>query len=306
MKSNPHNLTESGSGTIDSLYSKGGLIAFLENHNLRLSKALGQNFLINRKVMETILGKMDYPKSGWVIEIGPGLGHLTWTLMQRGLSVCAIEKDRTLIPLLQELVREIDPQMKRLHLMEANAEEVDYVQLTQNFPAGHVIGNLPYYAVVPIVFRLAYSGVNWKSLGFMVQKEVGERIATGPGSKDYGRLSVVLNYLYRIRKMKNIQPGSFFPAPKVESVFLQFTPKEGVDLEFAQLYLERVVKMGFAHRRKKLRGQLKGSIIQRRVLDEETLQQLEKRFNLEQRAEEWPLEIWVEFAKAIQSMATRE
>ncbi|MBD3266080.1 hypothetical protein GF373_05370, partial [bacterium] len=127
------------------------------------------------------------------------------------------------------------------------------------------------------------------------------RILAEPDNKNYGRLSIVLKYLFAVKAVKRVPPTSFFPRPKVESVFLAFTPKKERDIPFCKHYLERVVQIGFQHRRKKLRSQFKGAIVQKRILGHH-LPELEKQFNLDERAEQWPLERWVALARFIESL----
>ncbi len=178
---------------------------------------------------------------------------------------------------------------------------VDFAQIAQENGVHDVIGNLPYNVSVPIIFKLAYCDYRFNHLWFMVQKEVGNRILAMPGTKDYGRLSIVLKYLFNIRKVRSIHPGAFFPPPKVESAFLEFTPKKETDLQFTKRFLERVVQIGFQHRRKKMRNQMKGAIVERRVFDEAFLAEAEKSFNLDQRAEEWDIETWIRFAEFVRN-----
>ncbi len=286
---------------LESLYSKKGLIAYTKRYGLHLTKALGQHFLIQRDWMTAILTRSTIPSEGCVIEIGPGVGHLTWLLLERGLKVVAIEKDRRFVEMIQELAA-IEPAYKdRLRIIEGDALKTDFKALQQETGARCVIGNLPYNAATPILFHLAYSGAPLECLCTMVQKEVGERIMSDSGCKAYGRLSVVLQYLFDITASDVIPPYAFFPAPKVNSLVLTFIPKPGADIEFAQDFLERVVHVGFLHRRKKLRTSLKGSIVQKRILSPEFLSNAESEFNFDDRAEHWPVERWAAFAEYVQS-----
>lgn len=274
---------------------------FLASHGLRASPALGQHFFIHRSMLQSIVKAAGFPLDETVIEIGPGIGHLTWTLLDLGYAVHAVEKDRRFAEMLTSLAeRALDPN-RRPSLLRADALETDFTQLQIKTGATGVIGNLPYNVAVPILFHVAYSGAPFKRLGFMVQKEVGERMAARSGEKPYGRLSIVLQYLYDIQPVQLIPPHAFFPAPKVESLFVTLTPRDGADPGFAKRFLERVAKIGFSHRRKKLRGVLRGAIIEKRVLDDAFLQQAADRFNFDDRAEHWPLETWIDFARLVES-----
>ena len=165
-----------------------------------------------------------------------------------------------------------------------------------------MIGNLPYNVATPILFRLAYCPFRFEGIFVMIQKEVGDRITASPGSKVYGRLSIVLNYLYHVKKIRVIPPNAFFPMPKVDSIVLQFlSPNPDTDLHLAQTILEKIVKTGFLHRRKKLRKQLLGITMETLIFDDSFLTTAEQEmgFDFEQRAEQWPVETWVRFAHYI-------
>ena len=285
---------------IDSLYKPGELSVFLEEHGLRLTKALGQHFFIRKTILQEILHSAGIPKNGSIIEIGPGIGHLTWVLLEHGLTVYAVEKDRTFIRILEETAKK-ENLSDRLHIIHQDALETDFSKIAEESGACHVIGNLPYNVAVPIIFQVAYSRYRFESLNIMIQKEVGSRMMAEPSSEDYGRLSIVLKYLYDIHKIRTIAPSAFFPPPKVDSVFIKLTAKENIDLEFCRKYLERLVQIGFQHRRKKLRSQFKGAIVDRRILTNH-IEELEKDFNLDQRGEEWPLAVWLQMAETIKKM----
>lgn len=287
---------------MDSFYTKGGLLSFLKKHKLIFSKSMGQNFLHNRNIMRAIIKALQWEEGATVLEIGPGLGHLTWVMLDEGYRVIALEKDRTFISAIKELSQYVDPDAQRHEVLEMDATGADYTSLQQQYGVQHVIGNLPYYATVPILFKIAYDQATFSSLGFMMQKEVGERILAEPCTKEYGRLSVVLNYLFSIKRVKYVPPKSFIPQPNVESVFMKFTPKPEADNTFAQDYLERAVQFGFMHRRKKLRGQFKGRQIKQITLKDNVLEQLENEFNLDERAQDWPMQTWVKFARRLHDL----
>ncbi len=288
---------------IQDIYSKNGLTAFLKGQGLRFTKALGQNFLHDKKIMRSMIDKMDLEEEEPVIEIGPGVGHLTWQLIERGHHVIAIEKDKYFIDPLRALANTFDAEGEWLTVIEHDAAEVDYQQLLNDYNAKTVIGNLPYYAVIPILFQIAYSPAEFSSLGFLMQKEVGERILAQPGTKEYSRISIVLNYLFKPKKLRYVPPSAFIPRPKVDSMFMKFNPKENVDKELAKCYMEPAVKIGFSHRRKKLRSQMKGSKVYNLAVTPEVMEQLEQRFNLDERAQDWDVTMWLRFAEALREIA---
>ena len=291
---------------LDALYTLQGLRAFLSAQELSTTKALGQNFLFTRPVLEAMLNAAQLPCQGTVIEIGPGVGHLTWMLLARGLSVVAIEYDRTFAHALRLLDKErlahSPTSAPRLTLIEADALSFDFDQAAQEYNANHVLGNLPYNVAVPILFRLAFARYAWKGLYVTIQKEVGDRILAHAGNRTYGRLSIVLNYLCAIKKLRIISPHAFFPRPQVDSVFIELVSRPDADKTFAADYLERLVMLGFSHRRKKLRSQLKNAIVEQRILNEERLDKLSAVLDLDRRAEALDLDDWVRLAEWVKQL----
>ncbi len=298
MNANTHTIP-----SIHALYSRRGLNIWLQNRGLRATKALGQNFLIDRQILHAILDAIELPSNGTIIEIGPGLGHLTWQLLERGLNVTAIELDNTFISSLTDLDKlrtaESSTQTPSLNIIHRDALDINYSELKQERNADCVIGNLPYNISVPLLFELAMTKPVWNAIHIMIQKEVGDRILASPSTKDYGRLSIVLNYLCDAKPIRTVKPGAFVPPPNVSSVFLSLFPKAGIDREFVTHYLERLVMLGFRHRRKKLRSQLKNTIIQGRFIEDSFMKRLEEHFDLDCRAEEFSVGDWVRMAEFI-------
>jgi len=247
-----------------------------------------------------MIDKMDLEEGATIVEIGPGVGHLTWRLIERGHHVIAIEKDKYFIDPLRALARTFDAEGEWLTVIEADATEVDYQQIVNEYHAKTMIGNLP---VIPILFQVAYSPAQFESLGFLMQKEVGERILAQPQTKEYSRVSIVLNYLFKPKKLRYVPPSAFIPRPNVDSMFMKFIPKENVDKDLAKHFMEPVVKIGFSHRRKKLRSQLKGAKIQNLIITPEVLDRLEQQFDLDQRAQDWDVATWVRFAETIRNIS---
>lgn len=300
-----NNLSSSRPELWESLYTRPGLKKFMEGEGFFTSRALGQNFLMNEKVMNSMLNSCAFPTEGTVIEIGPGIGHLTWLLLHRGLKVIAVEKDKLFAERLPGWRRRWGFEESELTILHQDALDVDFRKLAKETNARHVIGNLPYNISVPILFHLAYSEHRFESLCVMVQKEVGERIMANERDKQYGRLSIVLKYLFHASKIMTIRPGAFFPQPKVDSIFMKFVPNPQADVDFARKFLERAAHIGFLHRRKKMRKNLQGCLVQKRVLSD-LLPEIEKNFDLDQRAEDWPIEEWIRFAEFIRSRPPAE
>lgn len=284
---------------VDSLYSRAGLGTFLDRHGMRMSRALGQHFFIHRSMLRAMLRKFDIPEGSRVIEIGPGMGHLTALILEKEAHVVALEKDKRFAAMLKEVISQVPEWWPRTDIRVLDAMEADFAALQQETQASICIGNLPYNVSVPLLFRIAYSGAPFSKLGFLVQREVGERMKAVCGEKPYGRLSVVLQYLYTIKIVGEAPPHAFFPPPKVQSLFVRMEANPESELEFAERFLERVVRVGFLHRRKKLRGHMKGAIVERRVFDDAFMERAAQEFDLEDRAEHWDHETWVRFARFV-------
>lgn len=219
--------------------------------NIRAIKALGQNFLRDPHYLNRIADAAHAGPEDLVLEIGPGLGHLTTVLAQRAHTVLAIEVDDRLIPHLQDDFRAV-PNFELLH---ADALEYDYASLKGRWK---VVANLPYYISTPIVQKLILHHDKFISLTLLLQKEVAERIASPPGGKEYGYLSALVQY-YAVPKIEfNIPSGSFTPSPKVDSTVITLTLRSRpAVLVRDEAFFIRVIKAAFSQRRKTLRNSLK-------------------------------------------------
>lgn len=219
--------------------------------NIRAKKSLGQNFLKDPYYLKKIADAAQIGPGDRVLEIGPGLGHLTRILAERAARVLALELDDRLIP---QLRREFGT-AGNVELVHADALEFSYETLTG---AWKVVANLPYYISTPIIQNLLQHRSAFTTLTLMLQKEVAERIVSGPGSRDYGYLSVLVQLHAEPRLAFTVPPGAFTPAPKVDSAVIT------LELRRAPLLLPqredvfiRVVKAAFSQRRKTLRNALK-------------------------------------------------
>ncbi|MFZ5353827.1 MAG: 16S rRNA (adenine(1518)-N(6)/adenine(1519)-N(6))-dimethyltransferase RsmA [Bacillota bacterium] len=224
----------------------------LKQYNFKLSKSLGQNFLIDEEVLEKIITGSEVTKDDCVLEIGPGMGALTQKLCEAAGSVLAVELDKRLIPILSatfsghENFRLINDDILKINLKET---------LKENFgekPA-KVVANLPYYITTPIIMKLLEERLNLKSITIMVQKEVGDRLKASPGGKDYGALSVAVQYYCRPMQITLVPPDSFIPQPEVEStvIRLDILEEPPVEVEDERLFF-KAVKAAFGQRRKTL------------------------------------------------------
>ncbi len=213
-------------------------------------KYLGQNFLYDPSILNRIVQAANISSEDTVVEIGPGPGRLTRILAERAKRVIGIEVDRELY---EKLKVELG-HYKNVELVCGNALEYPYEELSEF----KVVANIPYYITTPIIFRLLESRKNLKSMTLTVQKEVAERIVARPGGKDYGVLSIMVQY-YAIPSLKFIIPrGAFRPVPKVDSAVVYFEMRESpaVSVKDEKLFF-RIVKTAFTQRRKTLANSLK-------------------------------------------------
>ena len=219
--------------------------------NIRPLKSLGQNFLRDPHYLNRIADAARIGTEDQVLEIGPGLGHLTAVLAQRAQKVLAIEVDDRLIPHLQRAFSAC----RNFELVHADALEYDYGSLDKRWK---VVANLPYYISTPIIQKLIVRSDKFISLTLMLQKEVAERIAAPPGGKEYGYLSVLVQF-YTIPRMEfKVPPGAFTPNPEVDSSVITLTMRDQPAVTVKdQAFFIRVIKAAFSQRRKTLRNSLK-------------------------------------------------
>lgn len=222
-------------------------------------KHLGQNFLHEKGVIDKIVQAINPQPGDIVVEIGPGQGALTFPLLKKHGEVTAIEFDRDLHAPLQAAAREHG----RLHLIEGDVLGVDFTALAaqRGDTRGQIrlVGNLPYNLSSPILFHALDHAAAIRDMHFMLQKEVVERMAAGPGSKVYGRLSVMLQAYCSVTPLFIVPPGAFRPAPKVDSAVVRMVPKPSEQIAVRdRKTFANVVRAAFGQRRKTLRNALNG------------------------------------------------
>jgi 16S rRNA (adenine1518-N6/adenine1519-N6)-dimethyltransferase len=204
-------------------------------------KRFGQHFLADRTVLKRIVDAIEPQPGQFILEIGPGRGALTAPLIERAGHLAAIEIDRDLIAALRQRFAP-----GQLELIEADALEFDYAGLPQGV---RVAGNLPYNISTPLLFRLCESVSRFRDLHFMLQKEVVERMAAAPSTRQYGRLSVMLQHWFSVTRLFDVPPGAFRPAPKVDSAVVRLLPRtERAEVDVDAL--RSVVTAAFSQRRK--------------------------------------------------------
>ena len=232
--------------------------SLLSRHGFQFSKALGQNFLINPEICPKMATECGADQTKGVIEVGPGFGVLTRELAARANKVVAIELDKRLPAVLAETLRDFD----NVKVVQADVMEVDLHQLIQDEFSGLdvlVCANLPYYITTPIIMGLFESKVPIESITIMVQKEVADRMQTGPGSKDYGALSLAVQYYADAKVQLNVSASCFMPRPNVDSAVIKLTAHEKPVVDVDEALMFKVIRASFNQRRKTLVNGLKNS-----------------------------------------------
>ena len=234
-------------------------IAVLQKYHFNFQKKFGQNFLIDTTVLDRIISSAEITKEDCVLEIGPGIGTMTQYLAERAGSVVAVEIDKALIPILEETLQDYD----NVTVINDDILKVDINRLVEEKNGGHpikVVANLPYYITTPIIMGLFESRVPLKSITIMVQKEVAARMKSGPGSKDYGALSLAVQYYAEPYIVANVPPNCFMPRPAVGSAVIRLTRHQKPPVEVMdEKLMFRLIRASFNQRRKTLANGLKNS-----------------------------------------------
>lgn len=221
----------------------------VKKYNFKFSKSLGQNFLIDDSVPRDIVAGAEVDENDLVIEIGPGVGTLTAQLLNKAKKVIAIELDNDLIPILNQEIGD-NPKFTLIH---KDALKVNFNEIIGEEKSVKLVANLPYYVTTPIIVKLLKEGYNFKSLTIMIQKEVAERMNADPGNKDYGSLSLLVQYYCNTKIVRRVPPQCFIPRPKVDSIVIRLDklnePK--VKVENEKLFFD-IIRNSFNMRRKTL------------------------------------------------------
>lgn len=232
-------------------------IEVLNKYKFVFQKKFGQNFLIDTHVLEKIIREAGVTKDDFVLEIGPGIGTMTQYLCENAREVAAVEIDKALIPILQDTLSAYD----NVTVINEDILKVDINALAQEKNQGRpikVVANLPYYITTPIIMGLFESHVPIDSITIMVQKEVADRMKTGPGSKDYGALSLAVQYYAKPEIVANVPPNCFMPRPNVGSAVIRLTRHEKPVAEVMdEKLMFRLIRASFNQRRKTLVNGLK-------------------------------------------------
>lgn len=227
-------------------------IAVLQKYNFIFQKKFGQNFLIDSHVLEKIVDAAQITDEDCVLEIGPGIGTMTQYLAESAREVVAVEIDRALIPILQDTLSAYD----NVTVLNEDIMKVDVRRIVQERNQGRpikVVANLPYYITTPIVMSLLENHVPVQSITIMVQKEVAERMQVGPGTKDYGALSLAVQYYARPEVVAHVPANCFMPRPNVDSTVIRLTRYQKPPVEVKdEKHLFALIRASFNQRRKTL------------------------------------------------------
>ena len=234
-------------------------IEVLQKYNFAFQKRFGQNFLIDTHVLEKIIAASQITKEDFVLEIGPGIGTMTQYLAEYAREVAAVEIDNTLIPILKDTLKDWD----NVTVINDDILKVDIRKLALEKNGGKpikVVANLPYYITTPIIMGLFENQVPIDSITIMVQKEVADRMQVGPGTKDYGALSLAVQYYAKPEIVANVPPNCFMPRPKVGSAVIRLERYEKPPVEVSnEKLMFRIIRASFNQRRKTLVNGLKNS-----------------------------------------------
>ena len=231
-------------------------IEIIQKYEFMFQKKFGQNFLIDTHVLEKIISAAGITKNDCVLEIGPGIGTMTQYLAENAGHVVAVEIDRNLIPILKETLADYD----NVTVINEDILRVDIKTLAEEYNGGKpikVVANLPYYITTPIIMGLFESGVPIDNITVMVQKEVADRMKEGPGSKDYGALSLAVQYYAEPEIVANVPPNCFIPRPNVGSAVIRLTRHKEMPVEVRDPALMfKIIRASFNQRRKTLQNGL--------------------------------------------------
>ena len=230
----------------------------INKYSFAFQKKFGQNFLIDSNILESIVSAADITKDDFVLEIGPGIGTMTQYLCEAARQVVAVEIDKMLIPILKDTLSEYD----NVEVINQDVLKLDIKALAQEKNNGKpikVVANLPYYITTPIIMGLLESKVPIESITIMVQKEVADRMQTGPGSKDYGALSLAVQYYADAKVQLNVSASCFMPRPNVDSAVIKLTAHEKPVVDVDETLMFKVIRASFNQRRKTLVNGLKNS-----------------------------------------------
>lgn len=270
-------------------YSPKRMNEILDKNNFKFKKKFGQNFIIDQNVIDKIIEKSCIDKNTMIIEIGPGAGSLTYKLASAGKNVLCYEVDEGLRGVLADNLGNYNNVVIRYE--DFLKADVNHDVSSYDYDKLYVVANLPYYITTPIIMKIIEDSINVDKIVVMVQKEVGDRFKAIPGSRDYGSLSVYLNYYFDIVKVMDISRNIFIPKPNVDSIVVEFRRKEKlICLKNEDLFF-KLVRESFKQKRKNIRNNLKD-------YDLNKVESVLKKygFDLSVRAENLGIDVFVDLA----------
>lgn len=276
------------------LYSPKVVKDIIDLYGFRFSKSLGQNFLIDKNFVDKIVDGADVEGKN-VIEVGPGIGTISYEMAKTCKKLVLIEIDSTLIPILEENMEEFD----NVEIINADILKTDLVEIQEKYFAGEpfaFVSNLPYYITTPIIEKIFEDGLNCTSMTVMVQKEVADRMLADEKSKDYSSLSVFVKYYADAKRLTNVPKSVFMPAPKIDSAVLRLDLR-AYDKDVDRDRLFSLVRAGFAKRRKTILNSLSA------VADKEDLKEAFANLGLKEnlRAENLSLDDFINIANSLEN-----
>jgi len=270
-------------------YSPKKMTELLDQNDFKFKKKFGQNFIVDQNVIDKIIEKSCIDKNTMVIEIGPGAGSLTYKLASVSKNVLCYEVDTSLKEILADTLNDYNNVLVKYE--DFLKADVSNDINGYNFDKLYVVANLPYYITTPIIMKIIEDKVNVDKIVVMVQKEVGDRFKAVPGSRDYGSLSVYLNYYFDVVKVMDISRNIFIPKPNVDSIVVEFRrKKEKFNLKNKDLFF-KLVRDSFNQKRKNIRNNLKN-------YDLNIIEDILKKYgyDLSVRAENLSIDIFVDLA----------
>lgn len=268
-------------------YSPKKLKEELDKENFNFKKKFGQNFIVDKNIIHSIISKSNIDKDTLVIEIGPGAGSLTTELDEVAGHIIAYEIDKTLKPILETKNLKNTTIIYEDFLKRNISEDLK----KYNYQKIYVVANLPYYITTPIIIKLIEDKLNIDKIVVMVQKEVGDRFKAKPNTKEYNSLSIFLNYYHTVEKLLDVSKNVFIPKPNVDSIVVSLTKKGNkIKVDNEKLFF-KLVRDSFKQKRKTLKNNLKGYNLKK-------IEEILKKHNLDLtiRAEALPIEIFAEIA----------
>lgn len=281
------------------LYSPKYIREILDRFGFKFSKSLGQNFLIDGNIVRNIVKGAQVNKDDYVLEVGPGIGTLTEELALNAKKVVSVEIDKSLLPILDYTLSSYD----NVEIVYGDILKIDVQKLIDEKLNGgpvKVVANLPYYVTTPIIAKLIEEGLNIESITVMVQKEVADRIVANPGNKQYGSLTVFVNFYSNPEIILPVPKTVFMPQPKVDSAVIRLNTKETPKDVDRDLFF-KIVKAAFSQRRKTILNSLSNKEL---GLDKEKVKELLEKCNIspKERAENLKIEDFINISKTLPSL----